>query len=57
MYICFRHPFGNTEGKFNMLKVMTGKYDMIERKDIDERLKELCYRMIKLVMIYVHIYI
>jgi hypothetical protein len=55
--ICFRHPFTNTEGKFNMLKVLTGKYDLIERKDIDERLKGLCYRMIKLVMIYGYIYI
>jgi hypothetical protein len=53
MYIYFRHPFANTEGKFNMSKVMIGKYDLIERKEIDERLKELCYRMIKLVMIYI----
>jgi hypothetical protein len=51
MCICFRHPFGNTEGKFNILKVMTGKYDMIERKDVDEKLEKLCYRMINLVLI------
>jgi hypothetical protein len=54
IYICFRHPFANTEGKFNMLNVLAGKYDLIERKDIDERLKELCYRMIRLVMRYIY---
>jgi hypothetical protein len=52
----FRHPFANAEGKFNMLRVLTGKYDLIERKDIDGRLKDLCYRMIKLVRRYIHTY-
>jgi hypothetical protein len=44
----------NTEGKFSISKAVGGKYDLIEKKDIDERLRELCYRMINLV--YTHIY-
>jgi hypothetical protein len=40
-----------------MMKVLTGKYELIERKEIDKRLKELCYKMIKLVMIYTHTHI
>jgi hypothetical protein len=27
----------NKEGKFSMSKIMAGKYDLIERKDMDER--------------------
>jgi hypothetical protein len=47
-----------------MLKLATGKYDLIEREEIDERLKKLSYRMIKTVVIhiclnniYIYIYI
>jgi hypothetical protein len=36
-----------------MMKVLTGKNELIERKDVDEKLKELCYKMIKLVRIYI----
>jgi hypothetical protein len=32
-----------------------GKYDLIEGKEIDEALKELCYKMVKLVRRYIHI--
>jgi vacuolar-type H+-ATPase subunit I/STV1 len=40
-----------------MMKVLTGKYELLEGKDVDEKLKELCYKMIKLVMIYIVKYI
>jgi hypothetical protein len=36
-----------------MLKLASGKYDLIEREEIDERLKELSYSMIKTVVIYI----
>jgi hypothetical protein len=36
-----------------MMKVLTGKYDLIERKDVDENLRDLCYKMINLVRIYI----
>jgi hypothetical protein len=54
VYVYFRHPFVNTEGKFSLLKLATGKYDLIEGKDVDEKLKELSYKMIKLVLICVN---
>jgi hypothetical protein len=53
--ICFRHPFANTEGKFNMSKAMMGKYDLIERKEMDDALKQLCYKMIKMVKSIIYI--
>jgi phage FluMu gp28-like protein len=53
IYIYYRHPFVNREGKFSVLKLATGKYDLIEREEIDERLKKLSYKMIKPVMIYI----
>jgi hypothetical protein len=31
-----------------------GKYDLIKRKGVDDRLKELYYRMIKLVIMYLY---
>jgi hypothetical protein len=36
----------NKEGKFSVLKLATGKYDLIGREEIDERLKKLSYKMI-----------
>jgi phage FluMu gp28-like protein len=45
----------NEDGEFSVLKLATGKYDLIEREEIDERLKNLSYRMIKLVMIYIYL--
>jgi hypothetical protein len=39
MYI-LKHPFVNTEGKFNISKAVGGKYDLIEKKEIGKGLKE-----------------
>jgi hypothetical protein len=47
IYLYYRHPFVNREGKFSVLKLAKGKYDLIEREEIDERLKKLSYRMIE----------
>jgi hypothetical protein len=35
IYIYYRHPFVNREGKFSVLKLTTRKYDLIEREEID----------------------
>jgi hypothetical protein len=42
-----------------MSKAMMGKYDLIERQDMDDALKELCYKMIKMVknIIYIHMFV
>jgi hypothetical protein len=45
----------NEEGEFSVLKLATGKYDLIEREEIDKRLKNISYKMIKLVMIYIYL--
>jgi hypothetical protein len=34
------------EGKFSVLKLAIGKYDLIEREEINENLKKLSYKMI-----------
>jgi hypothetical protein len=46
----------NKEGKFSLSKAVIGKYEVIEKKDMDDRLKELCYKMIKMVCVYMCVY-
>jgi hypothetical protein len=55
IYLYYKHPFVKREGKFSVLKLATGKHDLIEREEIDERLKKLSYKIIKPIVIYIYL--
>jgi hypothetical protein len=58
LFICIgKHPFFNEKKKFQLGRVLSGKYDKLETTEISNEIKDLIYKMMDKVCIKLYLYI